>query len=46
MPALGFGTAANDTETIRAKLKLLVACQILIEAEPGLFSVAPATPPA
>ena len=44
--ALGLGTAAKDTETMRAKLKRLVARQILIEAEPGLFSLAPATPPA
>jgi hypothetical protein len=41
--ALGLGTAPKDTEGLRAKLKRLVARQILIEAEPGLFALAPPT---
>lgn len=44
--ALGLGTAAKDTEGIRAKLKRLAARQILVEPEPGLFALASATPPA
>jgi hypothetical protein len=43
--ALGTGTAAKDTEGLRAKLKRLVTRQILTELEPGLFTLAP-TPPA
>ncbi|GAA1424493.1 hypothetical protein ACFQZ4_45735 [Catellatospora coxensis] len=39
--ALGLGLTAKDTEGIRAKLKRLVSRQILIEAEPGLFTLAP-----
>jgi hypothetical protein len=37
---LGLGTAPKDTEGLRAKLKRLVARQVLIETEPGLFSLA------
>lgn len=44
--ALGVGVTAKDTEGMRAKLKRLVARHILIEAQPGLFALAPATPPA
>jgi hypothetical protein len=44
--ALGAGMTAKDTEGMRAKLKRLVARQILIEAEPGLFALAPTTPSA
>lgn len=44
--ALGVGVAAKDTEGMRAKLKRLVARQILTEAEPGLFTLAPADQPA
>jgi len=44
--ALGAGVTAKDTEGMRAKLKRLVARQILIEAEPGLFALAPAVPSA
>jgi len=44
--ALGVGVVAKDTEGLRAKLKRLVAREILIEAEPGLFALAPATPSA
>lgn len=44
--ALGLGVAAKDTEGLRAKLKRLVARHILIEAEPGLFALAPAIPTA
>jgi hypothetical protein len=44
--ALGVGTTANDTESLRAKLKRLVARQILTEPEPGLFTLASSTPPA
>jgi hypothetical protein len=43
--ALGLGLTAKDTEGIRAKLKRLVSRQILVEAEPGLFTLVP-TPPA
>jgi hypothetical protein len=42
--ALGVGVTAKDTEGIRAKLKRLVARQILTETEPGLFTLAPTTP--
>jgi hypothetical protein len=34
---------AKDTEGVRAKLKRLVARRDLIEAEPSLFTLAPAT---
>lgn len=44
--ALGLGTAAKDTENLRAKLKRLATRQILTEAEPGLFALAPPTPSA
>jgi hypothetical protein len=43
---LGHGTTAKDTENLRAKLKRLVARHILIEAQPGLFTLAPTTPSA
>jgi transposase-like protein len=39
--ALGTGVAAKDTEGMRAKLKRLVNRQVLAEAEPGLFTLAP-----
>lgn len=38
---LGLGVTAKDTEGMRAKLKRLVSRQILIEAEPGLFTLVP-----
>lgn len=41
--ALGTGTTAKDTENLRAKLKRLVARQILTEPEAGLFTLAPPT---
>jgi hypothetical protein len=42
--ALGVGTTANHTESLRAKLKRLVARGVLTETEPGLFTLAqPAT---
>jgi hypothetical protein len=41
--ALGVGTTANHTESLRAKLKRLVARGILTEDEPGLFALAPTT---
>jgi hypothetical protein len=42
--ALGTGTAAKNTESLRAKLKRLVARGVLTEPESGLFTVAqPAT---
>jgi hypothetical protein len=44
--AVGVGVAAKDTEGMRAKLKRLVARQILVETEPGLFALASATPSA
>lgn len=44
--ALGLDTAAKDIEGTRAKLKRLVARQILTEPEPGLFSLAPQQPSA
>ncbi|MFI7659620.1 hypothetical protein ACIBTW_12120 [Micromonospora parva] len=44
--ALGTGTTAKDTENLRAKLKRLVARQILAEPEAGLFTLAPPTTPA
>lgn len=40
--ALGTGTTAKDTERLRAKLKRLVARDVLTELEPCLFAV-PAT---
>jgi hypothetical protein len=42
--ALSLGTAPKDTEGLRAKLKRLVARQILIETEPGLFALATTAP--
>ncbi|GAA4722557.1 hypothetical protein [Phytohabitans rumicis] len=42
--ALGLGTTPKDTEGLRAKLKRLVARQVLVETEPGLFALAPLTP--
>jgi hypothetical protein len=39
--ALGVGTTANHTESLRAKLKRLVVRGVLIEPEPGLFALAP-----
>jgi hypothetical protein len=36
---------AKDTEGVGAKLKRLAARQILAETEPGLFTLAPPTPP-
>jgi len=42
--AVGTGVTAKDTEGMRAKLKRLVARQILTETQPGLFALAPATP--
>jgi polyhydroxyalkanoate synthesis regulator phasin len=45
--ALGVGTTANHTESLRAKLKRLVTRGVLTENEPGLFALAPtATGPA
>jgi hypothetical protein len=41
--ALGLGTTPKDTEGLRAKLKRLVARQILAETRPGLFALAPTT---
>ncbi|MFV2104546.1 hypothetical protein [Micromonospora sp. LOL_024] len=41
--ALGTGTTAKDTENLRAKLKRLVARQILTEPEAGLFTLASPT---
>ncbi|WP_432986313.1 hypothetical protein [Dactylosporangium sp. CA-233914] len=41
--ALGVGTTANHTESLRAKLKRLVARSVLTEAEPGLFALAQPT---
>jgi polyhydroxyalkanoate synthesis regulator phasin len=42
--ALGVGTTANHTESLRAKLKRLVTRGVLTETEPGLFTLAqPAT---
>jgi hypothetical protein len=40
--ALGVGTTANDTESLRSKLKRLVARHVLLEPEPGLFTLASA----
>jgi hypothetical protein len=42
--ALNLGTEPKDTEGLRAKLKRLVARQILAETEPGLFALASTTP--
>jgi hypothetical protein len=42
--ALGLTAAPKDTEGMRAKLKRLVARHILIETEPGLFTLALAAP--
>jgi hypothetical protein len=42
--ALSLGTAPKDTEGLRAKLKRLVARQVLIETEPGLFTLAATSP--
>ena len=41
--ALGTGTTTKDTENLRAKLKRLVARQILTEPEAGQFTLAPPT---
>ena len=43
--ALGIGSTANDTESLRAKLKRLVARHVLLEPEPGLFALAPTARP-
>ena len=42
--ALGLGTAPKDTEGLRAKLKRLVARQVLIETEPGMFALTATAP--
>lgn len=42
--ALGIGTTPKYTEGLRAKLKRLVARQVLVEAQPGLFALAAVTP--
>ncbi|GAA3733891.1 hypothetical protein GCM10022225_15250 [Plantactinospora mayteni] len=42
--ALGTGTTRKNTEGLRAKLKRLVARQILTEAEAGLVTLASPTP--
>ena len=39
--ALGVGTTANHTESLRAKLKRLVTRGVLTEDRPGLFALAP-----
>ncbi|MFI5897821.1 hypothetical protein ACIA5D_47840 [Actinoplanes sp. NPDC051513] len=39
--ALGIGTTANDTESLRAKLKRLVARGVLTENQPALVALAP-----
>jgi hypothetical protein len=39
--ALGVGTTANHTESLRAKLKRLVARDALTEDRPGLFALTP-----
>lgn len=39
--ALGVGTTANHTESLRAKLKRLVTRGVLTEDQPGLFALAP-----
>lgn len=44
--ALGLGTTANHTESLRAKLKRLVARGVLTEDRPGLFALAPTAGPA
>lgn len=41
--ALGIGTTANHTESLRAKLKRLVTRGVLTENTPGLFTLAPST---
>jgi hypothetical protein len=41
--ALGIATTANHTESLRAKLKRLVARDVLTEDQPGLFAPAPTT---
>ena len=41
--ALGIATTANHTESLRAKLKRLVARDVLTEDRPGLFAPAPTT---
>jgi hypothetical protein len=40
---LGTGTAAKNTENLRAKLKRLVTRGVLTEPEPGLFTLAQPT---
>ena len=42
--ALDLDITARHTEGIRAKLKRLVARNVLIETEPGLFTLAPTSP--
>lgn len=39
----GVATTANHTESLRAKLKRLVARGVLTEDQPGLFALAPTT---
>ncbi|MBO3741420.1 hypothetical protein J5X75_28315, partial [Actinoplanes sp. NEAU-H7] len=39
--AMGTGTLARHVETMRAKLKRLVARGVLTEGPPGTFSLAP-----
>jgi len=41
--ALGVATTANHTESLRAKLKRLVARDVLTEDRPGLFALASTT---
>ena len=41
--ALGLGTTANYTESLRAKLKRLGARGVLTEDQPGRFALAPTT---
>jgi hypothetical protein len=41
--ALGIGVTANHTESLRAKLKRLVARDVLTEDRPGLFALAATT---
>jgi hypothetical protein len=41
--ALGVGTTANHTESLRAKLKRMVARGVLAEDQPGLFTLTPTT---
>jgi polyhydroxyalkanoate synthesis regulator phasin len=41
--ALGVGTTANHTESLRAKLKRLVTRGVLTQDQPGLFTLVPTT---